>query len=62
MEKAVLMSVMVAIVAVPLLASRDVRPRRAARAMLLVLLVFNAVYVLVMSQIFVRVWVPEWFQ
>jgi hypothetical protein len=60
MKSLLLMSVFLANLLLPVVAARDPRPRRGLKRMMVLLLVFNGLYVLYLTQ-FHPVWyVPVW--
>lgn len=62
MGKALLLSVLVATVAIPALGASDPKPRRGLRWVLAVLLVFHVVYVGAVAFIHAPNNIPEWFR
>jgi len=59
LKSALLMSVVVAVIAFPVLAARDPKPRRGMARMLLALLIFNALYVAYLTLVHPVVFVPS---
>jgi lipopolysaccharide export LptBFGC system permease protein LptF len=59
-DKVILLSMLVVTFAFPALAARDPRPRRGLARLLLALLVFSALYVLLVTHVYARLYVPEW--
>jgi hypothetical protein len=57
MKSLLLMSVLFADLLIPVLAARDKHPRRGLKRMLLLLLIFNGLYVIYLTQ-FHPVWFP----
>jgi cyanate permease len=57
MKSLLLMSVFFANVLIPVLAARDKNPRRGVKRMLVLMLLFNALYILYLTQ-FHPVWYP----
>lgn len=62
MDQLVLISILLATVAVPALAARVPDGRRALGWTLLVLLAFTLAYVAVLTQVYTQRWVPEPFE
>lgn len=62
MKTALLMSVLFAGLAVPMLAARDPNPRRGVKRMVLFLLLFNAAYLAYVTLVHPEVFVPVWSQ
>ncbi len=60
MKSLLLMSVMLASVAIPLATALDRNPRRGLKRMLLLLLVFNLAYVLYLTRWHPVLFVPHW--
>jgi hypothetical protein len=60
MQSLILISIIVATVAVPVLASRDRFARRGLQRTLAVLLGFNALYLVVLLNFFARYFIPVW--
>jgi hypothetical protein len=60
MKSLLLMSVFFAQVLIPALAARDPKPRRGVKRMVLLLLVFNALYVAYLTQLHPVWFVPVW--
>ena len=54
MQKALLMSVIVAMLAIPVIAARDVSPRRGLQWALICTLVFNMIYLFCIRYIYFR--------
>ena len=60
MKSALLLSVLVATLAIPVLVARDPEPGRAVRRMLALLLAFNALYVAYVTMVHPVLFVPHW--
>jgi hypothetical protein len=60
MKSLLLISIIIAAVAVPVIAARDPRPGRGLARMLVVLVAFNLVYLAYLTLIHVTVFVPHW--
>jgi hypothetical protein len=60
MKSILLMSVFFATLGIPALAARDRNPRRGVKRMLLMLLIFNALYLLYLTQLHPVLFVPQW--
>lgn len=60
MKSALLISVLIASVAIPALTARDRNPRRGFKRMLLLLLAFNALYVAYLTMVHPLVFLPTW--
>ena len=60
MKSALLLSVLVATVAIPVMVARDANPMRGLRRMLLLLLAFNALYVAYLTLVHPVAFVPKW--
>lgn len=59
MKSLAVMSILIATLVAPALAARDPRPRRGFGRMLLFLAGFTLIYVIYLSQIHARLFVPE---
>lgn len=55
MAKLILMSVIVATVAIPAIAANDPRPRRAIRNLLIRMLIFNLIYLFLVTRVYPHV-------
>ena len=60
MKSLLLMSVLIASMVIPLITSGDRDPRKGMKRMLLLLLLFNALYVAYLTLVHVAVYVPTW--
>ncbi len=60
MKALLLISVLFASLAIPALTARDRNPRRGVKRMLLLLLVFNAIYLAYLTLVHPLVYVPSW--
>jgi hypothetical protein len=60
MKTALLMSIVVAALAIPALAARDSNPRRGLRRTVVLLFVFNALYLAYLTLVHPFVFVPAW--
>lgn len=60
MKSILLMSVVIAAVAIPAIASRERDPRKGMRRMLLMLLIFNGLYIAYLTLVHVAFYVPTW--
>ncbi len=60
MKTLLLLSVVIAAIAIPGLAARDPNPRRGLRRALIALLVANALYIAYLTQLHPVLFVPKW--
>lgn len=60
MRSILLLSILLAAIAIPAFAARDHNPRRGARRMLALLLLFNALYLAYLTLIHPFAFVPSW--
>lgn len=60
MKTLLLMSVLFASLAIPVVAARDRNPRRGVKRMVLLLLAFNLIYVAYLTMVHPFVYVPTW--
>ncbi len=60
MKSLLLMSVLIASMVIPAITSRGPDPRRGMKRMLLLLLLFNALYLAYLTLVHVAVYVPTW--
>lgn len=60
MKSLLLISVVIAAIALPALAARDPRPRRGFKRLLVALLIANALYLLYLTQLHPVLFVPHW--
>lgn len=60
MKSILLMSVLIASMVIPAITSRDRDPRKGMRRMLLLLLLFNGLYIAYLTLVHVEVFIPTW--
>jgi hypothetical protein len=60
MKSLLLLSIVIAALVIPLRAARDPNPRRGVKRMLLMLFLFNAVYLAYVTLIHPVAFVPKW--
>lgn len=60
MKSLLLMSVLIASMVIPAIASREPDPKKGMKRMLLLLLLFNALYVAYLTLVHIVVYVPTW--
>jgi hypothetical protein len=60
MKSLLLLSIVIAALVIPLRAARDPNPRRGVKRMLLMLFLFNAVYLAYVTLIHTAAFVPKW--
>lgn len=59
MAKGILMSILLVTIAAPVLAARERSARRGFTHLVLVMFLFSIVYVLLVTQVYAKYWVPE---
>jgi hypothetical protein len=59
MKSLLLISIIIASIAIPAYAARDTNPRRGLRRMLVLVLAFNALYVAYLTLVHLEVYVPH---